>query len=298
MSKAGKKPVSRSGEEPTEDGPTQNGGKRGGKRSGDDGRRSVSDDSAPAVGKGKYGKGVRGPGAVDDSRRCTANKVNTGERCKAPAIKGGTVCRVHGGAAKQVKKAAKERLMDMVEPALTELHRVLTKRDTDDAVKVRAALGILDRTGFRQGVDLNVQVTAFEDAVHDAVEVVFDDLNPALGDGGGEQPALESSAFLDAEAAVEEADAEWAEQSREDRAERGRIRQNGHDVVRGEVVDGYGPPPDPANTPPRTGSEQDPTPYPNRDTPPPPREPDAPPRYVDWEAREADRPRGHTTRWG
>src|SRR5690348_9689206 len=56
-------------------------------------------------------KGLHGvPGSKNPERRCTAKSQRTGERCKAAAIKGGTVCRVHGGAAKQVQKAAKERL--------------------------------------------------------------------------------------------------------------------------------------------------------------------------------------------
>jgi hypothetical protein len=282
-------------------GPTASGGKGGragntGARSGEGGPHSVSDPTPT----GEPKKGLHGvPGSKDDSRRCTANKVNTGERCKAPAIKGGVVCRVHGGAAKQVKKAAKERLLELVDPALAALHKVLSRPDVDDAVKVRAALGILDRTGFRQGVDLNVTVSEWDKGITEAVLLERDlDDDPALGDGGGEQPALESSAFLDAEAAVEEADAEWAEQAREDK--RSRIKQGGHDVVRGEVVDDYPFPTPEYKRPPRNGAtEHDASHYPGPYDAPPPREPDAPPRYVDWEAREADRKRGeYGTRWG
>ncbi len=47
---------------------------------------------------------------ADHPRRCTALARSSGERCRRAAILGGTVCRVHGGAAPQVKAAAKKRL--------------------------------------------------------------------------------------------------------------------------------------------------------------------------------------------
>jgi len=47
---------------------------------------------------------------MDDSRRCTARSKQSGERCKRPATRGTRVCRMHGGAAGQVQRAAKRRL--------------------------------------------------------------------------------------------------------------------------------------------------------------------------------------------
>lgn len=38
--------------------------------------------------------------------RCTAIRYESGEQCKLPAIRGGTVCQKHGGAAPQVKARA------------------------------------------------------------------------------------------------------------------------------------------------------------------------------------------------
>jgi len=42
---------------------------------------------------------------VRQARRCSARRTN-GEPCRAYAIVGGTVCRVHGGSAPQVRHAA------------------------------------------------------------------------------------------------------------------------------------------------------------------------------------------------
>ena len=47
--------------------------------------------------------------------QCTATAKSTGERCQRPAIKGGSVCYQHGGAAPQVQEKAQERLDQMAD---------------------------------------------------------------------------------------------------------------------------------------------------------------------------------------
>src|SRR5579872_717905 len=44
--------------------------------------------------------------------RCTATAKQTGERCRNRPVPGGTVCRIHGGGALQVRRKAYERLAD------------------------------------------------------------------------------------------------------------------------------------------------------------------------------------------
>jgi hypothetical protein len=83
---------------------------------------------------------------MDESRRCTAHSSQTGERCKKAAIKGGAVCASHGGRAPQVQRSAKERLAELVEPALKGLHKALRSGEIPSIVK--AAQIVLDRTGF------------------------------------------------------------------------------------------------------------------------------------------------------
>ena len=50
--------------------------------------------------------------------KCQATSSRTGKHCKKWAIRGGTVCRTHGGAAPQVKAAAEQRVKDMLTEAL------------------------------------------------------------------------------------------------------------------------------------------------------------------------------------
>ena len=58
------------------------------------------------------------------------------------------MCRSHGGAAPQVKRAARERLNDLIDPAINELGRRLEDPD-NPALSLRAATDVLDRTGYK-----------------------------------------------------------------------------------------------------------------------------------------------------
>jgi len=73
------------------------------------------------------------------------------------AIKGGTVCRVHGGALPQVKakaaeriEAARQELLEMVEPALKQLRTIVEDAGTSDTDKLRSISMILNRTGLSE----------------------------------------------------------------------------------------------------------------------------------------------------
>jgi hypothetical protein len=57
------------------------------------------------------------------------------------------VCRSHGGAAKQVKQAAAERLKSLQHPALAKLEAVLAEADKDADI-LKAVQLVLDRTGL------------------------------------------------------------------------------------------------------------------------------------------------------
>lgn len=77
--------------------------------------------------------------------RCKARNKQ-GNRCGKAAMKGGTVCRNHGGAAPQVKQSARARLAAAVDPALDVLVDDLKAKKPMD--RQRAANSILDRAGI------------------------------------------------------------------------------------------------------------------------------------------------------
>lgn len=101
-------------------------------------------------------------------RKCTARKKRTHEPCGNWAVKGGLVCRMHGGGATQVRTAAKQRLL--AAKAADELARL-------DVPPVDNPLTML--------ADLLGQAAAFKDVlavkVNELTELRFEDVK------GGEQ---------------------------------------------------------------------------------------------------------------
>lgn len=84
--------------------------------------------------------------STHDRPKCRARSSRTGEPCQHWPIRGGAVCRVHGGSAPQVKANAVERLQEMVDPLLTELWRIATSSD-NEPVRLAAIKDALDRAG-------------------------------------------------------------------------------------------------------------------------------------------------------
>ena len=256
-----------------------------GKRSGGGG-----EDDAGSASRAKGVSGV--PGSKNPSRRCTAKAHRTGERCRAAAIKGGTVCRVHGGATPAVREKAQERLMAMVEPALTRLQKIVRDPATTDADALRAVREVLNRTGFseRFAVDLIPrEQTAWDRLGDDALDLEVDRSLPEPEGGSDAIDAANRHAL-----AKGMSDDAWREVHDEETREylQGRIEPD-EETIQGEVVpnkpnaagpltdgDEAGPiPPAGYDRRPGGGSAHDPTRYPGRYEAPPRRPRDAPPDY-------------------
>lgn len=73
-----------------------------------------------------------------ETPRCSARSKSTGVQCGNYAIKGGTVCRMHGGAPKHARAAAKRRL------DTERIHRQLLRR-LGEPVEVDPITAILER---------------------------------------------------------------------------------------------------------------------------------------------------------
>jgi len=71
---------------------------------------------------------------LTDDRRCKARSSRTGEPCKNRPIRGGFVCKFHGGGTPQVKRKAAERLHDLLGDAI----------DPDRALREAARLAYSD----------------------------------------------------------------------------------------------------------------------------------------------------------
>ena len=96
---------------------------------------------------------------MDEDRQCTATAKSTGERCQRAAIKGGSVCHVHGGATPQVKQKAQERLDEMADSVTADMQEIIEDfaamyevAPPEDKAEILSELRkswkiVLDRTG-------------------------------------------------------------------------------------------------------------------------------------------------------
>ena len=93
-------------------------------------------------------------------------KTSAGPPCRRRPIRGGTKCALHGGASPLARQAAERRLLYGVSLALDRILDALEDHDHPpcdhcgcspsraDPTVLRAALGLLDRSGFGPGVRL------------------------------------------------------------------------------------------------------------------------------------------------
>jgi len=88
------------------------------------------------------------------------NGDEAGRRCKKKAIVGGLVCRSHGAqlpavqqAAARAVEGARLRLLLATEDAVVVLETLMDEGQ-NEAVRLRAAVEILDRAGIRGGVEI------------------------------------------------------------------------------------------------------------------------------------------------
>ena len=88
------------------------------------------------------------PHGPTPERRCRAHSSRTGAPCKNAAIKGATVCRFHGGAAKQVKANARARLENAADLMARKLLGIAVTGDSE-AVRLAAIKDALDRAGLK-----------------------------------------------------------------------------------------------------------------------------------------------------
>lgn len=93
--------------------------------------------------------------------RCKATN-RQGQRCGRAPILGGTVCRMHGGAAPQVKNAAEERLRALEFPAIDRIAKLINQ-DEFPSVAYQASKDVLDRLRGRATERLEAKVVSVSD---------------------------------------------------------------------------------------------------------------------------------------
>lgn len=88
---------------------------------------------------------------MDDQNRrlCEAHRKD-GQPCRAAAVHGAKVCRMHGAAAGSPGREAADRIMlgELIGPALATLKDLLDDSTTPPAVRLHTAREVLTRTGY------------------------------------------------------------------------------------------------------------------------------------------------------
>lgn len=131
-----------------------------------------------------------------DAPLCHARSKTSGVQCKRHAIRGGTVCRYHGGAAPQVMAKAERRLRAMVDPMISRLEELALQTD-NPKVAAECVRDALDRAGIgalvqskvtaarakanastASGVTVNIGFLVRHDATPDALDATTLDAEP------------------------------------------------------------------------------------------------------------------------
>lgn len=104
--------------------------------------------------------------------RCHGKTVS-GDRCNRWSLRGTTVCKRHGAQLPNVRdhadavvESARLELMGMADDAV-EVLRDLIKPGVADAVRLKAVENILNRSGIKDAIDMNVTVTNTSTAAED-----------------------------------------------------------------------------------------------------------------------------------
>lgn len=108
--------------------------------------------------------------------RCTARRRN-GEPCRNWAMLGTNVCRMHGGAAPQVRRRAQQRILEASDKAAARLVELMQDTKVPYAVQLAAARDLLDRAQLagRQEIEMGVTVSLLERNIDAALVYDLDD---------------------------------------------------------------------------------------------------------------------------
>lgn len=100
---------------------------------------------------------------IQSSTQCTARRKHTKVRCTNRPIRGGVVCRMHGGGAPQVKKKAAQRIMEAADNAAGLLVQFMEDPKNDIKVRTQIAQDLLNRAGFAGKQTISVETPKWED---------------------------------------------------------------------------------------------------------------------------------------
>jgi hypothetical protein len=97
-------------------------------------------------------------------KKCKAKSKRTGAPCGSTPLAGMEVCRMHGGAAPQAKRKARERLEEAADRMARELLKMASDANVSESVRLAAIRDALSRAGVseRTAVDVTHELKPWE----------------------------------------------------------------------------------------------------------------------------------------
>jgi hypothetical protein len=101
---------------------------------------------------------------AEPSKKCTAHSKRTGAPCNNAPVAGLTVCRMHGGATKAAREAARRRLDEAADRLANKLLKIALDDGASEATQLAAIKDALDRAGLsaKTAVEVSVGVKPWE----------------------------------------------------------------------------------------------------------------------------------------
>ena len=103
-------------------------------------------------------------GLLPEPEKCGA-RTRSGTPCSNPPLAGATRCRMHGAAAPQVQRKAKERLLEKVPAMLKMLYQLANDETVPPAVRLAAIRDWLDRAGINAKTEIEITVGGWQDVI-------------------------------------------------------------------------------------------------------------------------------------
>ncbi|TFV89591.1 HGGxSTG domain-containing protein [Blastococcus sp. CT_GayMR16] len=155
---------------------------------------------------------------TDDPVKCIAHSSRTGNPCKNPPMQGGNVCRMHGGAAAQVRRRAAERIALASDPAAAKLIAFMNDESVPHNVRLAAAKDLLDRAQVSGKTTVEIEVPAWQQILEGVVASVEPgvQMRPFAEAQGAPDPLVVAAERVEAERELaryqaEPHDADWSD---------------------------------------------------------------------------------------
>ena len=136
---------------------------------------------------------------ASSTNRCKAHSRTTDKQCGNAPINGTNVCRMHGGAAPQVKMKAEQRIREAADPAAAKIVSLMQNPKVPYFLQLAAARDLLDRAGISKTQTIGLEVRKIDDLISSGA-LLMDIVEPV---------ALAEASLVGGEEVISLSDRDW-----------------------------------------------------------------------------------------